>query len=144
VIYRSHSLLAASADECRPSVAEILRVARRNNARSGLTGVLLFDGANFLQAIEGEIGHLERIWESIACDQRHEDIELIEFEPIAERDYQAMPMVYIEGLSAEHDTLRHILSALTAPRNAEEGDIKSGDFEAGNAEARDIALSHAR
>ncbi len=119
VIYRSHSVLSDATDDRAPAVAEILRVARRNNARTGLTGVLLFDGVNFLQAIEGDIAGVEGAYERIACDLRHEDIELIEFKPIAERDYRGFPMAYVEGLAAEQQTLRHLLPALTARDGAD-------------------------
>jgi hypothetical protein len=113
VIYRSHSLLPDSADERTPAMSEMLRIARRNNEQIGLTGVLLFDGTSFLQAIEGGIDHVQNVYESIACDLRHEDIEVIEFKPIARRDYQVLPMAYIEGLGAERATLHHLRSALT-------------------------------
>jgi hypothetical protein len=119
VIYRSHSLLPDNVDDRTPAVTEILRVARRNNAQTGLTGVLLFDGANFLQAIEGEIDLVESIYESIACDLRHEELEVIEFKPITSRAYRSFPMAYIEGLSAERDTLNHLRSALVAPGGQE-------------------------
>jgi hypothetical protein len=112
VIYRSHSRLPDAADEQIPAVAEILRVARRNNAASGLTGVLLFDGTTFMQAIEGEIGQLETLYEEIACDPRHEDIEVIEFKPIAARDYSSFPMAYLDGLNADRDTLRQLVQSL--------------------------------
>jgi hypothetical protein len=119
VIYRSHSLLPQAPDDRTPAVTEILRVARRNNAQAGLTGVLLFDGANFLQAIEGDIGHVESVYETIACDLRHEDIEVIEFKPIAARAYRGFPMAYVEGLAAERDTLGRLRSALMATTGAE-------------------------
>jgi len=114
VIYRSHSRLPDTVDERTPAVTEILRVARRNNAETGLTGVLVFDGDNFLQAIEGDIGLVEDVYENIARDLRHENIELIEFKAIARRNYRTSPMAYVEGLSAERDTLRHLLAALSA------------------------------
>jgi len=76
--------------------------------------VLLFDGTNFLQALEGAIDDVEALFENIACDLRHEEIELIEFKPIATRDYRSFPMAYVEGLAAEHDTLRHLHAALGA------------------------------
>jgi hypothetical protein len=119
VVYRSHSLLPEEIDDRAPVVAEILRVARRNNTQTGLTGVLLFDGTSFLQAIEGNIEAVESIYESIACDRRHEDIEVIEFKPIGARDYRSFPMAYVEGLDAERATLGHLRAALVAAGGAE-------------------------
>ena len=58
------------------------------------------------------MNEVESHYEDIACDLRHEDIELIEFQPIARRDYQGFPMAYIERLSAGRDTLRQLLRAV--------------------------------
>jgi hypothetical protein len=90
---------------------------------------LLFDGTSFLQAIEGTIDHVQNVYEGIACDLRHEDIELIEFKPIERRDFQVLPMAYIEGLSAERATLHHLRSALTAAKNG--GGDGDAEFAAG-------------
>ncbi len=121
VIYRSHSRLPDAAEERTPAVGEILRVARRNNTATGLTGVLLFDGTSFVQAIEGDIDRVESVYEAIACDQRHEEIEVIEFKPIMQRAYRHFPMAYVEGLAAKHDTLRHLLAVLSAHQGAVPG-----------------------
>jgi hypothetical protein len=112
VVYRSRSLLPKAAADVH--LTELLRLARRNNTRAGVTGVLLFDGTNFLQAIEGRIDDVEALFENIACDLRHEEIELIEFKPIATRDYRSFPMAYVEGLAAEHGTLRNLQAAIGA------------------------------
>ena len=112
VIYSSHSLLPESPDQRMQVVTELLRIARQRNAETGLTGVLLFDGTRFLQAIEGETGAVETAFENIACDRRHEEIELLEFKPIPRRDYPNSPLAYIDGLSAEQDTLRDLLYTL--------------------------------
>ncbi len=114
MVYRSHSLLPKTAADGDADLADLLRHARRNNAQLGLTGVLLFDGTNFLQAIEGAVDVVETVFESIACDLRHEEIELIEFKPIAVREYAGFPMAYVEGLAAERDTLRHLPAMLDA------------------------------
>jgi hypothetical protein len=114
VVYRSRSLLPNQVGDAAGHLTELLRLSRHNNTRSGVTGVLLFDGTNFLQAIEGAIDDVEALFETIACDLRHEEIELIEFKPIATRDYRSFPMAYVEGLAAEHGTLRHLHAALGA------------------------------
>jgi hypothetical protein len=112
VVYRSRSLLPKAAADAY--LTDLLRLSRHNNTRAGLTGVLLFDGTNFLQAIEGRIDDVEALFETIACDLRHEEIELIEFKPIATRDYRSFPMAYVEGLAAEHGTLRNLQAAIGA------------------------------
>jgi hypothetical protein len=93
-----------------PPVLDILSVARRNNVVTGVTGVLLFDGTTFVQAIEGERGEVEDLYESIARDPRHEEIELIECRPIAARGYRPDPMAYVDGPDADAAALRGLLS----------------------------------
>jgi hypothetical protein len=122
VIYRSHSLLPQSVGAAHVGVTEILIAARRNNGKTGVTGVLLFDGVHFMQALEGERGEVEHVYERIAQDLRHEDIELLECKPITERGYQAFPMAYGGGPADERDDLRRLLDLLTVRTGAEEDD----------------------
>jgi hypothetical protein len=114
VIYRSHSLLPQAVGAAHVGVTEILIVARQNNMKTGVTGVLLFDGVHFMQALEGERGEVEHVYERIAQDLRHEEIELLECKPITERGYQAFPMAYGEGSADERDDLSRMLKALSA------------------------------
>jgi hypothetical protein len=50
---------------------EVLRVSRVNNARDGVTGVLLYQGGNFIQLLEGESAAIDVIYERIEKDPRH-------------------------------------------------------------------------
>jgi hypothetical protein len=111
IVYRSRCLVA---DAPPPFLSAILGVSRRNNVATGVTGVLLFDGTNFLQAIEGRRGEVEELYERIARDLRHEEIELIECRPIAARGYSDEPMAYIDGQDGEAGTLGDLLSWASA------------------------------
>jgi hypothetical protein len=54
---------------------ELLTNARFNNARLGITGLLLYDGlTTFIQAIEGERTQIDDLYHIISQDQRHGDI----------------------------------------------------------------------
>ena len=52
-------------------VDETLRTSRRNNARDGITGLLIYDGKCFLQALEGDRSLVEATFERIRADPRH-------------------------------------------------------------------------
>jgi hypothetical protein len=49
----------------------LLAVCRENNARLGVTGMLLYKDGNFMQVLEGEEGNVRALYEKIAADPRH-------------------------------------------------------------------------
>ncbi len=59
---------------------EIERVSQRNNARDGITGVLIYIGGYFFQLIEGEDEAIDRLFDKLLRDTRHTDIVLIQTE----------------------------------------------------------------
>ena len=56
------------------SVPEIVKKSRVNNKKLEIKGLLLFDGLNFCQYIEGPQDHIQQIIEKILSDVRHTDI----------------------------------------------------------------------
>lgn len=53
---------------------ELLAKSRRNNSALDVTGMLLFKGGNFLQALEGEESAVQKTFAKIAADTRHRGI----------------------------------------------------------------------
>lgn len=66
-------------------VAAILASCQRNNAERGVTGLLLYNGRNFLQLLEGDDDDLEWIMRRIELDSRHHGISRLYDEPASER-----------------------------------------------------------
>lgn len=66
-------------------VAAILASCQRNNAERGVTGLLLYNGRNFLQLLEGNGNDLEWIMRRIELDSRHHGISRLYDEPASER-----------------------------------------------------------
>lgn len=81
LVYRS---LAVERPSTR-GLQRILEVARRRNATEGLTGLLVHDQGCFVQWLEGPPDGLDRVWESIRRDRRHEHIERLHTPWRAER-----------------------------------------------------------
>ena len=115
LVYSSRSSLKGTAEERLAEVANILRASRANNLKAGLTGVLLFDGTTFLQALEGPIAEIERLHETISCDRRHEEITLIDLISIKVRDYDAWSMAFLDGTDANYYILRRFLTKQPGP-----------------------------
>ena len=64
----------ASHDMSDEELKEILRVSRENNAKLGLTGMLLYRDGFFIQALEGEKGKVHKLYDKIKGDGRHRNI----------------------------------------------------------------------
>ena len=55
------------------------------NARHGLTGLLLFDGARFAQLVEGPASDLDLAIDRIRKDDRHKALQVIQHAPAEHR-----------------------------------------------------------
>lgn len=58
-------------------VERILSAARLHNRRSGVTGLLLFNGQRFLQLLEGPADAVEATFARIERDPRHRGVTLL-------------------------------------------------------------------
>jgi hypothetical protein len=77
------------------SVADILdieRVSSDRNSFAQLSGMLLYDGAEFLQAIEGPEGAVRSTFDRIAKDPRHDQVVIAADEPILKRQFGSWAM----------------------------------------------------
>lgn len=76
-------------------VADILETARINNARDGVTGVLIFNDGRFVQILEGAPSTLDRLLDTIQADPRHTDMDVMARDPIETRDFPQWDMAYL-------------------------------------------------
>jgi hypothetical protein len=70
--YTSRARLDLDDDE----IGDIHQTARHLNALDGITGLLLFDGARFLQIVEGAEGAIDNLVERLRMDPRHSALEI--------------------------------------------------------------------
>ena len=64
--------------------------------RDGLTGVLMRHAGQFLQAIEGSRGDVDRLLKRLRADPRHENLRLLSDHDVPERLFAAWPMTLAE------------------------------------------------
>jgi hypothetical protein len=76
-------------------LGQILSTARRNNGRLGVSGILLYEGGSFLQVLEGDEPVVRELFQTIARDERHFRVKVIEERPIAERSFSAWTMGFV-------------------------------------------------
>lgn len=84
-------------------VFSIVAVSVRNNVNTGLTGVLFFKEARFLQILEGPKSEIAQVMERLAKDSRHTNIRTIGRMPIAARQFPEWNMKRVFNLSAEDE-----------------------------------------
>jgi hypothetical protein len=53
---------------------EVLRASRVNNARDEVTGVLLYQGGNFIQLLEGDSAAIDTVYARVEKDPRHHSV----------------------------------------------------------------------
>jgi hypothetical protein len=75
---------------------ELLNQARQFNLAHGITGLLLHRDNSFLQVVEGPKAELMALYERIKRDPRHQRVEILFEEPIAEREFSDWQMAFID------------------------------------------------
>ncbi len=76
----------------------ILERSRGYNREHGITGVLCSyeEGNGFLQALEGSRDEVNRLYNDIVRDPRHQDVVLLAYEEITERRFASWRMRRID------------------------------------------------
>lgn len=76
------------------SVAALVEAARVKNARLNITGILLFNGLNFLQTLEGERQAVLDLFEVISQDARHNGVVCVQTDAPDDRTFNGWSMAY--------------------------------------------------
>jgi Sensors of blue-light using FAD len=83
VVYSS----AATEPFSEAQLTELLARARKNNARLGVSGMLLYHEGSFLQVLEGEAAVLEALFGVISADKRHHRVVALLKREVDERHF---------------------------------------------------------
>jgi hypothetical protein len=76
-------------------VGRILMQSRRNNPQREIGGVLYFSNNFFFQCLEGEQEQVERVYNKISADPRHNRIQTLSLKRIDERLFSDWSMKYV-------------------------------------------------
>ena len=74
------------------AVGAIMKKSTANNPAHGITGVLCFSGAIFLQVLEGGRSPVSALYNRIVADARHREVVLLSYEEITERRFAGWAM----------------------------------------------------
>ncbi|MCJ2139404.1 BLUF domain-containing protein [Methylobacterium sp. E-066] len=99
LVYASKNLFQGSEAELTAAVGQILAASQRNNARSDVTGALMFNTGAFAQVLEGPRQGVEETFERIQCDDRHGDVTVLQCGPTESRSFANWSMAFV-GASA--------------------------------------------
>ena len=77
------------------SIAQILEAARKNNKKEHVTGMLCFNRKYFLQCLEGDRTSVNNAYHKILNDKRHENILLLDYQEIDQREFTQWNMAYL-------------------------------------------------
>ncbi|MEX0408499.1 BLUF domain-containing protein [Aquibium sp. LZ166] len=91
----------------------ILTVSRRNNAREGITGMLLAGEGVFLQVLEGEVTAVRSLVSRIRRDPRHRNVMILNEETISRRLFGNWDMGF-KKLDASHGDDRKLFPTTRA------------------------------
>lgn len=101
IVYVSH----ATQELSNSDLNDLLQVSRRNNARDGITGVLLFNQGRFIQCIEGPVGPILHTYSNIRRDDRHHNILELVNDTVMQRDFSSWTMGWGHLLNADFNNL---------------------------------------
>ena len=92
IVYVSTATSPLELDELKA----IERVANRNNAELGVTGLLTYCDSKFMQFLEGEQSDVEEIFAKIVGDGRHHSIDVLRQGMIPKRQFVGWQMKYAD------------------------------------------------
>ena len=80
-------------EDTKPNeLANIHNAALSHNSKNGITGTLVFGDDKFIQYIEGERTQVNHLFRIIGADPRHEQVNILDFSEIAEREFDTWHM----------------------------------------------------
>lgn len=98
---------------------ELLNGSVQRNTQAGITGLLLYQSGAFMQALEGELAAVTRLFGKISHDPRHHHVIRLIHGPIPERHFPNSAMAFRDLNSAELRILPGYSEFLNTPLNGE-------------------------
>lgn len=96
----------------RAMLDDILAVSRRNNARAGITGLLVAGGRRFLQVLEGPEQAVLTTYTRIGRDDRHRGLVMISAKAVEWRAFGEWSMAFRDSGAASGDELEDLVAKL--------------------------------
>lgn len=101
LMYRSHDLIAP--EHRKVALGELFSVARSQNKKRSVTGALLVADDHFVQVLEGDEQVVRDLFDHIAHDPRHENVQIVETGVVSDRVFARWSMAEV-GVDGAGDT----------------------------------------
>lgn len=98
--------------------SSIIGASRSNNARDGVTGVLLYSGETFLQLVEGSDAALVSLWRRLLGDDRHRQVATLHDGSVHARWFESWRAGYMPELTLTAQLERWRAMAAPMPDDA--------------------------
>jgi hypothetical protein len=122
IVYVSAALENARGFKIPTGLSAICQVARKNNAKNDVTGILTYSRGHYLQVIEGESDAIEQAYKNICADDRHCNVVKIFDASINDRHFSGWSM-RLNSAIAREPSFQHLM------RSLEDEFIELGDEE---------------
>lgn len=97
-----------------PDIADLLIKSRANNARLGITGILLYKAGSILQVLEGGEDEVTALFSAIRGDRRHRGVVLLFQRRVESPDFPDWKMAFRDLNSKEAAALEGALEVSDA------------------------------
>ncbi|RYG38651.1 MAG: BLUF domain-containing protein [Burkholderiales bacterium] len=98
-IHRLIYVSAAREEMTQEKLDSLLSIARLNNSRCNITGLLLFHDGSFFQVLEGEKAAVLKVFATIERDARHSRVLVMQTKSVPDRAFADWSM----GFMRAHD-----------------------------------------
>jgi len=86
--------------------SEIVRVARKNNAQSKITGALSYRNGHYIQILEGEELAVDQLFSKVSNDRRHEEVTVLINQSIVKRSFPDWDMKLPQSVHRDPEFIR--------------------------------------
>jgi hypothetical protein len=97
-------------------LSELLELSRHNNSTRDVTGMLVYNGGNFMQLLEGEEHTVRSLFEKIARDPRHTGSMILLTTQELERSFPDWSMAFRDMNDPAVKTLPGFNTFLSSPQ----------------------------
>lgn len=95
IAYISDNATTVNIKQLNEIMTSIQEDSKRNNTADNISGALMFNQHCFAQILEGESHVIEKTFERIQTDPRHQNIQVLDYGPIESRSFPEWAMAFI-------------------------------------------------
>ncbi len=87
-------------------ITSILESAQRKNPALNITGLLFYGNNYFFQCLEGPRDQVNRLYNKLMQDKRHEDVQILELKEVSQRFFDGWSMKFVALSAIEQKIIR--------------------------------------